>query len=289
MDTAASFGVPSPGHVPGPFQTVDDAGDGPRAQPTGMGRAEARRLNDTLLSEAAPENIESVVSVFTLPQAASSLVSADGTTMTIIANVVGEPSEEPYLETIGWIRDQTDAAGDLGDLRVAVSGAGGIFTDFFEVFEGIDGFLLLVTGIVVLILLVLIYRSPVVALVPLVSVGWVFAIALGALLAERVGLPVNGQSQGIMTVLLFGAGTDYCLFVSSRYREELVHVADEHEAMRRAMRGAGEAIASSARTVLVATLALLLPPSARPRPSAPRWPWRSAGCWSRAGRWCRRS
>ena len=220
-------------------------------------RAEARRVNDLLLSDAAPDTIAGVVSVFTRPEAAASLVSSDGTTMTIVANVTGEPSGEPYLETIAWIRDQT---GDLGELRVAVSGPGGILADFIEVFEGIDGFLLLVTGILVLVLLVLIYRSPVVALVPLLSVGWVFAIAgaLGALLAERVGLPVNGQSQGIMTVLLFGAGTDDCLFVSSRYREELVHAPDKHEAMRRAMRGVGEAIASSAGTVLVATLALLL-------------------------------
>jgi uncharacterized membrane protein YdfJ with MMPL/SSD domain len=69
---------------------------------------------------------------------------------------------------------------------------------------------------------------------------------------------VNGQVTGILTVLLFGAGTDYCLFVASRYREELAHAADKHAAMRLAMRGVNEALVSSAGTVLIATLALLL-------------------------------
>jgi uncharacterized membrane protein YdfJ with MMPL/SSD domain len=220
-------------------------------------RAEAQRVSDQLVADAAPENIDGVVSVFTRPEAASSLVSPDGTTMTMIANVTGEPAEQPYVDTIAWIRERATSSGDL---QVKVSGPGGLLADLIKVFERIDGFLLLVTASLVLVLLVLIYRSPVVALVPLVSVGWVFSLAgaLGALLAEQAGLPVNGQSQGIMTVLLFGAGTDYCLFVSSRYREELAHVEDKHEAMRRAMRGVGEAIASSAGTVVIATLLLLL-------------------------------
>ncbi|MGI8643233.1 MAG: MMPL family transporter [Thermomicrobiales bacterium] len=220
-------------------------------------QAGARRVSDQLVSETAPENINGVISVFTRPEAAASLVSADGTTMTMVANITGEPAEQPYANTIAWIRDQPTSTGGLA---VKVSGPGGLLADLIKVFERIDGFLLLVTASLVLVLLVLIYRSPVVALVPLVSVGWVFSLAgaLGALLAEQVGLPVNSQSQGIMTVLLFGAGTDYCLFVSSRYREELAHVEDKHEAMRRVTRGVGKAIASSVGTVLIATLALLL-------------------------------
>jgi putative drug exporter of the RND superfamily len=145
-------------------------------------------------------------------------------------------------------------------MEVRVSGPGGLLADLIAVFEGIDGFLLAVTASLVLVLLVLIYRSPVAAFVPLLSVGWVYALAgaIRALSAQAFGLPVNGQASGIMTVLLFGAGTDYCLFVSSRYREELTRYADKHDAMHRAMRGVNEAIASSAGTVLLATLALLL-------------------------------
>lgn len=218
--------------------------------------AEAKRIGDALAAPDAPDNIESVISVTTQPQAAASLVSDDGTTMTMLVNITGEPADEPFLQTVDFIREQT---GDAGELQVKVSGPAGLLKDLFAVFEQIDGFLILVTAVLVLVLLVLIYRSPIVALVPLVAVGWVFTLAgaLGALGSERFGLPVNGQSQGIMTVLLFGAGTDYCLFVASRFREELAHTRDKHEAMRRAMRGVGEAIASSAGTVLVATLALL--------------------------------
>src|SRR5690606_18661952 len=146
------------------------------------------------------------------------------------------------------------------ELAVKVSGPGGLIVDLSEVFAGIDGFLLAITASLVLVLLVLIYRSPVVALVPLISVGWVFmlASAFGALLAEEVGFAVDPMSTGIMTVMLFGAGTDYCLFISSRYREELTKVEDKHEAMRRTMRGVGGAVLSAGGTILIATVSLLL-------------------------------
>jgi len=221
--------------------------------------AHAEQVSNWLSSGSAGENVHNVVSTFTVPQASASLLSADKTTMTMIVNITGEPAGDAYTATIARIRDYTHQF-DTGPLQVKVSGPGGLLADLLKVFQRIDGFLLLVTGGLVLILLVLIYRSPVVALVPIVSVGWVFSLAsgIGALLAEHAGLLVNGQATGIMTVLLFGAGTDYCLFISSRYREELVKVDDTHEAMRRAMRGVGEAILSAAGTILIATLALLL-------------------------------
>jgi uncharacterized membrane protein YdfJ with MMPL/SSD domain len=216
-------------------------------------------VSDWLVSGAAGANVHDVVSIYTVPQAAEGLQSADQTTMTMIGNITGEPAGDEYTATINRIRDYTGQF-DTGRLEVKVSGPGGLLADLLKVFERIDGFLLLVTGALVLVLLVLIYRSPIVALVPIVSVGWVFSLAsaIGALLAEHAGLLVNGQATGIMTVLLFGAGTDYCLFISSRYREELLRVDDTHEAMQRAMRGVGEAIISAAGTILIATLALLL-------------------------------
>jgi uncharacterized membrane protein YdfJ with MMPL/SSD domain len=219
---------------------------------------QARALNDWLTSGDAGSNVEGVVSIFTVPQARDRLVSKDGTAMTMVANITGQPAEQAYTDTIERIRDYTGQI-DGASLQVKVSGPGGLFADLLKVFQAIDGFLLIVTGALVLVLLVVIYRSPVVALVPLVSVGWVFSLAsaIGALLAKNVGLPVNGQATGIMTVLLFGAGTDYCLFISSRYREELVQTEDKHEAMRRTMRGVGEAILSAAGTILLATLLLL--------------------------------
>ncbi|HVX29877.1 MAG TPA: MMPL family transporter, partial [Nitrolancea sp.] len=220
---------------------------------------QAKQVSDWLVSGAAGANVHDVVSIFTVPQAAEGLRSADQTTMTMIVNITGEPAGDEYTATVERIRDFTGQF-DSGSLQVKVSGPGGLLADLLKVFERIDGFLLLVTAGLVLVLLILIYRSPVVALVPIVSVGWVFSLAsaIGALLAEHAGLLVNGQATGIMTVLLFGAGTDYCLFISSRYREELLRVDDTHEAMQRAMRGVGEAIISAAGTILIATLALLL-------------------------------
>lgn len=219
----------------------------------------ARILGDWLLGEEAPELIDpsGVVSIFTVPQAAG-LVSDDNTTMTMVVNIRGDTGEDRYESTIETIREQV--ADPPGELTIAVSGPGGLIADLLAVFGTIDVFLTLVTAVLVLVLLVVIYRSPVIALVPLIAVGWVFTVvgAIGAWSAQTFGLPVNGQAQGIMTVLLFGAGTDYCLFIASRFREELAHVEDQHEAMRVSMRAVGEAIASSAGTILVATLLLLL-------------------------------
>jgi uncharacterized membrane protein YdfJ with MMPL/SSD domain len=221
-------------------------------------KAFADTLGQWAASREAPEAIdgEGVVSVFTVPQAAEGLVSEDGTTMTMIIGVGGDPNGDAYREAIQAIRDQAAEAPEGVD--VAVSGPGGLILDLLSVFEQIDLFLTAITAGLVLVLLIVIYRSPVIALVPLVAVGWVFTLtgSVAAAASEQFGFLVNGQAQGITTVLLFGAGTDYCLFIASRYREELRRQEDKHEAMRITMRAVGESIASSAGTVLVATLIL---------------------------------
>jgi uncharacterized membrane protein YdfJ with MMPL/SSD domain len=221
-------------------------------------KAFARTLAEWAGSADAPANIDAagIVSIYTVPQAAGSLVSEDGTTMTMIVGVTGDPNSDTYLDAIRAIREEAGAAPD--GVEVSVSGPGGLILDLISVFGQIDVFLTAVTAALVLVLLIVIYRSPVVALVPLLAVGWVFTLAgsLAAAASEQFGFLVNGQAQGITTVLLFGAGTDYCLFIASRYREELRRYRDPHEAMRVTMRAVGESIASSAGTVLVATLIL---------------------------------
>jgi uncharacterized membrane protein YdfJ with MMPL/SSD domain len=221
-------------------------------------KAFAKTLGEWAASDDAPENIDAggIVSIYTVPQAAQGLVSADGTTMTMIVGVTGDPNSDAYLDAIRAIRHEADAAPDGVD--VDVSGPGGLILDLISVFSQIDVFLTAVTAALVLVLLIVIYRSPIVALVPLLAVGWVFTLAgsVAAAASEQLGFLVNGQAQGITTVLLFGAGTDYCLFIASRYKEELRRYRDPHEAMRVTMRAVGESIASSAGTVLVATLIL---------------------------------
>ena len=128
-----------------------------------------------------------------------------------------------------------------GELRAYVTGIGGIVSDSIEVFESIDTTLLLVTVGLVLVLLLAIYRSPVVALVPLFVVAIAYGIAAAAVygLVEAGALEVNGQTTSLLIVLMFGAGTDYCLLIVSRYREELRRFEDKHEAMAHATERTG--------------------------------------------------
>lgn len=204
-------------------------------------------------------NVSSVISIFTVPQARSELISPDNTTMTIIVNITGSPAEEAYAERVEAIRDVTDTI-DQAELQVRVSGPGGLIADLVSVFANIDTFLLLVTVVLVLVLLILIYRSPVVAFVPIILVGLVFQLAsgVGALILDAADFAVSGQTTGIMTVILFGAGTDYFLFISSRYKEELTLTEDKHAAMRASMRAVNGAITSAAGTLVIASLILLL-------------------------------
>ena len=107
-------------------------------------------------------------------------------------------------------------------------------------------------------LLLITYRSPVLWLLPVISsaVALTSSQALIYLLAAHAGLTVNAQSAGILDVLVFGAGTDYALLLTARYREELRRHQDRHEAMAVALRRAGPAVVACAGTVIVSLLAL---------------------------------
>ena len=206
----------------------------------------------------APDNVGHVRSPDPASGIGSGLVSPDGTTLYVFVELAGEPAEDAFSDSVGAIRDRA-AALDLPGVEVAVGGPGGLIVDLVGVFASIDSFLLIVTVLLVLVLLILIYRSPIVALIPLLGVGLVFQLAgaVGAWVAQQFDLPISGQTTGIMTVVLFGTGTDYVLFVSARFREELTRHDDKHEAMRRTMRGVGGAVASAGATILIASAALM--------------------------------
>ncbi|GAC1436358.1 MAG: MMPL family transporter [Solirubrobacteraceae bacterium] len=143
-------------------------------------------------------------------------------------------------------------------LDVKVSGPGGYSYDAIKVFKSINGTLLLATVALIFVLLIVIYRSPVFWIIPLLSVGFAEAASEGLGYAlTRAGITVNGQSAGILTVLVFGAGTDYALLLVSRYREELRRHEDRHAAMRVALRYCGPVIFASGATVITALLCLL--------------------------------
>jgi putative drug exporter of the RND superfamily len=149
---------------------------------------------------------------------------------------------------------------DTGGLGVYVTGPAGYFADFADVFSGFDATLLSITAAIVVVILLVTYRSPVLWLLPLscVFVALTAAQAVIYLLARNGGLTVNGQSAFILTVLVFGAGTDYALLLTARYREELRRHPDRHEAMAVALGRAAPAIIASAATVVLSLLCLLV-------------------------------
>jgi putative drug exporter of the RND superfamily len=150
-------------------------------------------------------------------------------------------------------------AGGVGG-SVYVTGPAGYAADFSNVFSGFDSTLLYITATIVIVILLVTYRSPVLWILPIlcVFVALTAAQAVIYLLARHAGLTVNGQSAFILTVLVFGAGTDYALLLIARYREELRRHADRHEAMAVALHRAGPAIIASGSTVILSLLCLLV-------------------------------
>jgi putative drug exporter of the RND superfamily len=163
------------------------------------------------------------------------------------------------------------AQADTGGLGVYVTGPAGYFADFANVFSGFDSTLLSITAVIVVVILLVTYRSPVLWLLPLscVFVALTAAQAVIYLLARNGGLTVNGQSAFILTVLVFGAGTDYALLLTARYREELRRHADRHQAMAVALGRAAPAIIASGATVILSLLCLLVAELASTRSLGP--------------------
>jgi len=183
--------------------------------------------------------------------------SPDGKGALVFASLDGNPGEEAFRASVLSIRDHFgDSAGGM---QVRVTGPGGLITDVYQIFLNADVKLLLGTVILVLILLLVIYRSPVLPFVPLLTVGFGYFVAGGILarIATALDVTLSGQATSLMVILLFGAGTDYALLLISRYREELRREGDARVALATALAETWEAIAASGLTVTLAVLALL--------------------------------
>jgi RND superfamily putative drug exporter len=161
-------------------------------------------------------------------------------------------------EELPDLKDRLDEITAIDGVDTYLAGAGGQSADAATIFTSFDGKLLFVTlGVVVLILLVS-YRSPLLWALPILSaaIGLMTTMGLLYFLAKYADLTVNGQTQFILTVLVIGAGTDYALLLVARYREELRRHEDRHEAMAFALHRAAPAILASAATVVVGLLCL---------------------------------
>jgi RND superfamily putative drug exporter len=172
------------------------------------------------------------------------------------------------LDPIDDVAEQAERAADIRQtanenlpegLEALLTGPEGFAVDVAAVFKGADFTLLLVTVIVVAVLLLITYRSPWLWLVPLVVVG--LADGLAGVVATRVaaaaGITLDASVTGILSVLVFGAGTNYALLLIARYRDELRVFEDRRAAMAKALRGAGPAIIASGSTVTLSLLTLV--------------------------------
>jgi RND superfamily putative drug exporter len=188
--------------------------------------------------------------------------SADGTAgalfVPLISNMNGTAvSGDQLSETESAVIAAANAGVPEG-LTVYPAGPAGILVAFIGAFAGLDGTLLLVAGGIVVLILLMVYRSPVLWFFPLFSAG--LALGLSALivyvLAKSGAITLNGQSQGILSVLVLGAGTDYALLLISRYREELHNYPSRFDAMIKAWKESAPAIFASGATVIIGVLCL---------------------------------
>src|SRR6478736_5920881 len=192
-------------------------------------------------------------------QASGPLVpSEDGTAVFTIVPIDAGNADDVGAK-VDSLREDLRAGAPDG-VSVAVTGPAGIHADLGKVFDGADLRLLLATMLIVAVLLVVTYRSPTLWVIPLVVVGLADRVAVVAATQtlDAVGLPWDGTTTGILSVLVFGAGTDYALLLISRYRDELRSTESRHEAMAHALGRTAEAVLGSAITVFLAVLTLLL-------------------------------
>jgi RND superfamily putative drug exporter len=191
------------------------------------------------------------------PGSPASSVSADHS---LAFTTLAVPSLSDQSAAADQGKDLRDITGKgSGGLKVYVTGDLGFNADFNEVFGSLDTKLLAATVLLVLVLLGIIYRAPLVAITPLLVVLMAYFVSqAGVYLYGKAGNTVNNNGTLILVVLMFGVGTDYCLLLVSRYREELRRHEDKHEAMQIALQRVGPAILASGLTVAAALLVLLV-------------------------------
>mgnify|MGYP000979448906 FL=1 len=220
----------------------------------------------TLLSKTLPETGKPLSTYFAQGVPLTPIPSADGKAILINAqldfavadaNVDGEPV---FPKIIEFIREDMEKEFTSAGITTHVTGPAGLFADLFEAFGSIDTRLLQTTLIVVAIILIVVYRSPVLWILPLFTAASALGIATMIVyyLAREEIIDLNGQTQGILDVLVLGAATDYALLLIARYREELHHHQSRFDAMRIALRGVVEPIIASGSTVIAGLMVLLL-------------------------------
>ncbi|TCJ04726.1 MMPL family transporter [Cytobacillus praedii] len=221
------------------------------------GEVELTQLAE-LLEKIERKNIDGVEQVIPLsalpPQAAAGFFSEDKTTALIPLTFDSTLETKEMRDSLKPIQKIVK---ESSNLTLYVTGPAGIATDSLDLFSRADLVLILSTVGLILILLIVIYRSPLLALIPLLAAVFVYEIVMQTLgLMGKAGLDISNQTISIASILLFAAVIDYSLFVFSRYREELKEHDDKFISMKAAMRETGMPVFFSGGTVLAAMLVL---------------------------------
>jgi putative drug exporter of the RND superfamily len=213
---------------------------------------------DVAATQAARDRMQARVRPFGAPNTAPAIVSADRKAAIGVVQIRTDLSGLVLNDAVISLRNAATAGLPAG-LQAHVTGGPAFGADIANAFTHANVTLLAVTAMVVTLLLIATYRSPVLWLAPLLVIGFAdrLASAVGTAVASLTGLSFDGATSGITSVLVFGAGTNYALLLISRYRQELRRHAEHHDALRRAVRRAGPAIVASNATVVLALLTLL--------------------------------
>ncbi|OMF56974.1 MMPL domain-containing protein [Paenibacillus sp. FSL R5-0490] len=221
---------------------------------------EAKQILEGIMKEDI-DGIKTIIDISKLPpQALGSFISEDKSTLIVPMELEQGLGNDQYAE----INDHASKVGnkiaeDLESTSFYITGPAGIAGDTVKLFEQADFVLLIATVVIILVLLIAIYRSPLLAIIPLLATVIVYQVVNQSVaLMGAGGLEINNQTTSIMSILLFAAVIDYSLFVFSRYREELNHFENKYEAMKHAMRATGEPVFFAGGTVLAAMLVLFL-------------------------------
>lgn len=224
---------------------------------TGLTDADIAYLDATAAwarSAAAPAELRDAVtgtaSAASRPELSSMLKSADGKLQLLLVDLNVSSAGDAAAAVVSDLRDHVAQAPD--GLVVHVTGTAGITSDYLQAVKSGTDSTTAVTVVLVLVILLLIYRAPLAAMVPLITIAGAYVVSRGVLgLLAAAGWKVTSLLDTFLVVLVFGVGTDYAIFLISRFREEVSGGVDWHDASRDTVRRIGAVISASAATVIV--------------------------------------
>lgn len=215
-------------------------------------------ISKWLASDNKPEHVSSALPFHTFPESLQNqLFSEDRSTLLLNVTLDQNLNSDQVYETMQRIREQIDRIG-VGSMQFEITGPAGIASDTLTLFKNADFVLMFATVGLILVILIILYRSPLMAIIPLVISGMLYQVTdkLLGIAAKQEWFVVDKQALSIMMILLFAVLTDYCLFIVSRYREALRTMDSKYEAMGEALKQLTEPIAFSGGTVLIAMMTL---------------------------------